>query len=140
TYVFRLMVTDNDGTSSTSDVTITVNPASGKFIPGKVEAESFDAKSGPQYAVPTTDAGGGQHIVGMINGSWLDYNVNVTQSGSYTVVFRVATTQNSSQFQIRSGASILATVNVHNTGDWNNWMDVPVTGVPLTAGPQTLRI
>src|SRR6202007_2434619 len=69
-----------------------------------------------------------------------DYNVNVTQTGAYTVNFRAATTQNNSQFQIRSGANVLATVNIPNTGGWDTWVTVPVTNVPLTAGTQIIRI
>jgi hypothetical protein len=142
TYVFRLTVTDNASQTATSDVTIIVNPASGKFIPGRIEAEAWDTKSGPQYSVPTTDPDGGvRHVIGMSNGSWLDYNVNVTQAGAYTVIFRVATTQNSSQFQIKQGGNVLATVNIPNSSGWDNWINVPVTGVQLTnTGTQTLRI
>ena len=70
----------------------------------------------------------------------MDYNVTVTQSGIYTVNFRVATVQNNVQFQIKLGAAILGTMNVPNTGSWSNWVTVPVTNVSLTAGAQTIRI
>ncbi|MEI9946807.1 MAG: carbohydrate-binding protein [Chitinophagaceae bacterium] len=141
TYVFRLTVTQNDLQTATSDVTINVNPLSnGKTIPGKIEAESWDAKSGPFYAVATADVGGGQQVIGISNGSWMDYNVNVTQTGTYSVGFRVATTQAHAQFQLKLGNTVLGTANVPNTGDWGNWATLTVTNVALTAGAQTLRI
>jgi hypothetical protein len=120
-----------------------VNPAAGpagKTIPGKIEAESFDAKSGVIYGVATNDAGGGQHLVGIANGNWMDYNVTVTTSGIYTVGFRVATTQANAQFQIKLGATVLGTVTIPGTGGWDIWATVPLTNVSLTAGAQTLRI
>jgi hypothetical protein len=142
TYVFRLTVTQNDNQTAFSDVTITVNPAvnAGKLIPGKIEAESFDTQSGGMYSVITTDAGGGQQVVGIGNGSSMDYNVMVTQTGTYTVNFRVATTRNNLQFQIKLGTTVLGTVNIPNSGDWNNWVTASVTNVSLTAGAQTIRI
>jgi dienelactone hydrolase len=139
--VFRLTVTDNLGATATSNVTITVNTASNiKTIPGRIEAENWDAKSGYQYAVSTNDAGGGQQVVGISNGSWMDYNVNVTTTGTYTVSFRVATTQLLAQLQLKSGNTILATANIPNTGGWDVWTTITISNISLTAGPQTLRI
>ncbi|MEI9942582.1 MAG: carbohydrate-binding protein, partial [Chitinophagaceae bacterium] len=131
---FRLTVTDNNGSTGTSDVTVTVNPLSnGKTIPGKIEAESWDAKSGPFYAVATADAGGGSQVVGITNGSWMDYNVTVATAGTYTVNFRVATTQAHAQFQVKSGNTVLGTINIPNTGDWSNWSTVSVSNIVLAA-------
>ncbi|MEI9946803.1 MAG: carbohydrate-binding protein [Chitinophagaceae bacterium] len=143
TYVFRLTVLQSDNQTATSDVTIIVNPAvvvSGKTIPGRIEAESWDAKSGPFYPMATVDAGGGQQVVGISNGSWMDYNVNVTQAGTYTVSFRAATTKNNATFQIKSGNTVLGTIKIPNTGEWNNWQTASINNVALTAGNQVLRI
>jgi hypothetical protein len=137
---FHLVVTQNDLQTAFSDVVITVNPASGKFIPGRIEAESWDAKLGPQFATATTDVGGGQHVAGLTNGSWLDYNVTVTQTGNYTVNFRIATTQNNTQFQVKLGATVLGAINIPNTGGWDVWQTVALTNIPLTAGLKTIRI
>ncbi len=123
-------------------MTVTVNSASGttKYIPGKIEAESYDAHQGGMYAVATSDAGGGQQVIGITPNSWMDYNVVVTQSGNYNVSFRVATPQLHAQFQIKLGNTVLGTINIPYTGEWNAWTTVTLTNVPLTAGPQTLRI
>ncbi len=143
TYVFQLMVTQDDGLTASSEVTITVSPAtvvSGKTIPGRIEAEKWDAKSGPFYAVATNDVGGGQQVIGINNGSAMDYNVNVTEAGIYTVGFRVATTQAHAQFQIKSGNTVLGTINIPNTGEWSNWKTVTIDNISLPAGNQTLRV
>jgi hypothetical protein len=114
-------------------------PAS-KLIAGKIEAENFDTKNGGMYAVTTNDAGGGQQVVGLSNGSWLDYNVTVAQTGTYTVNFRVATTQNNAQLQVKLGAAVLGTRNIPNTGGWDTWQTVALNNISLTVGVQTIRI
>jgi hypothetical protein len=70
----------------------------------------------------------------------MDYNVTVTQSGTYTVNFRVATIENNVQFQIKLGTAVLGTLNVSNTGGWTTWTTIPVTNISLTSGLQTIRI
>jgi hypothetical protein len=143
-YVFRLTVTQSDNQTATNDVTITVNPvvvvSNGKTIPGRIEAEAWDVKSGGMYAISTTDTGGGLKVVNISNGNYMDYNVSVLNTGNYTVGFRIATTKGKAQFQIKSGTTVLATVNIPNTFGWDNWTTYTVSNVPLTAGDQTIRI
>lgn len=141
TFVFSLTATNSQGVTAKDSVTITVNPAPVvKTIPGRIEAENYDVSNGPQYAVPTTDATGVLEVIGIMLNSYLDYNVTVATTGTYSVTFRVATLQNSATFQIKNGATVLKTVNITNTGGWATWANVTVTGVSLTAGAQTLRI
>ena len=109
-------------------------------FPGRIEAEDWDDKSDPQYEIPSTDVGGGQEMVGIVNGSWMDYNISVPTSGMYTVNFRVATPQNFAQFQVKVGSTILGTLNILSTGGWDTWNTVPLTNVQLSAGQQTIRI
>src|SRR5215203_3469076 len=108
-------------------------------IPGKVEAESYSSMSGVQTEY-TQDAGGGQNVGWIDPSDWMDYNVNVTATGSYTVNFRIATTANNAQFQLKKAdGTVLATVNVPNTWGYQFWQTVSAT-VNLSAGTQTLRI
>lgn len=141
-YIFRLTVTDNKGATGYDDVTIQVNAAittnTIKTIPGKTEAEVYDAMSGV-LTENTTDAGGGINVGWIDDGDWMDYNVTVNNSGSYTVSFRVASLNGNGQLQLKKGATILATVNVPKTGNWQSWQTITTT-VPLQAGNQTLRI
>jgi hypothetical protein len=66
--------------------------------------------------------------------------VNVPSAGTYTVNFRVATTNTGVQFQLRNAAGTsLATVTVPNTGWWQTYQVVSAQ-VTLPAGQQTLRI
>jgi endoglucanase len=70
----------------------------------------------------------------------MDYAVNITAAGAYTVNFRVATMFTGPQFQLRnSSGGVLATINVPNTGSFQSWQTVSAQ-VNLPAGQQTLRI
>ncbi|MGB8450840.1 MAG: beta-1,3-glucanase family protein [Anaerocolumna sp.] len=107
-----------------------------KAIPGRIEAESYDAMSD----VATEACSEGGLNVGWIDtGDHMDYNVNVASTGIYTVNFRVSSPYASGQIQLRNGTDILASVPVPNTGGWQNWATVTVS-VDLTAGSQTVSL
>ncbi|HYG37600.1 MAG TPA: carbohydrate-binding protein [Cytophagales bacterium] len=137
-YVFRLTATDNLGTTGYDEVAVTVNSSTSKAIPGKIEAENYDGMLGIETE-GTSDTGGGQNVGWIDMGDYLDYNVNVQNSGLYTVEFRVASTGTTGQVQLRNGATVLGTANVPNTGGWQVWTTVSID-VSLTSGAQTLRV
>ncbi len=134
-----ITVTTQDG-NKTSTSAITVNGGgSGATIPGKIEAESFSSMSGIQTET-TTDAGGGLDVGWTDNGDYINYNVNVTSAGTYTVDFRVASPNTGTQLQIRSGSTVLSTVTIPNTGGWQNWQTVTSGSFSLPAGSQTIQV
>jgi hypothetical protein len=110
----------------------------GLVIPGKIEAEAYTAMQGIQTQA-TTDNGGGLNIGYVDAGDWLDYNVNVFATGKYNVSFRVASQLTTGAFQLKTGATVLTTIAIPNTGGWQNWQTVTVP-VNLSQGLQTLRI
>lgn len=139
-YSLTAKATDNQGLATTSAaVPVVVNaiPAL-KTIPGRIEAEDYDAMSGIGTE-GTADTGGGQNIGWVNTGDWMDYHVNVTAAGTYTVAFRVASNPGGGQLQLLSGDNTLASVNIPPTGGWQAWITLTAT-VTLTAGEQTLRV
>ena len=141
TYTFRLIVTDNNSTSSTDDVNIIVNPilAGYKIIPALIQAESYNSMSGVQTE-NTGDAGGGIDVGWIDNNDWMDYNLYVDSTGTYTVNFRVATANTGAKFQLRkSDGTVLTTISLPNTSSYQGWVTLSAA-VPLTEGYQTLRI
>ncbi|MGY3087234.1 hypothetical protein ACVWYF_000260 [Hymenobacter sp. UYAg731] len=108
-------------------------------IPGKIEAESFSAQSGT-LTETTTDTGGGLNVDYFETNDYLDYAVNVASAGTYTLGFRVASANGGATLQLRNSAGgVLGSVNVGNTGGWQNWQTINAT-VTLPAGKQTLRV
>jgi hypothetical protein len=124
-------------TSTPVAINVTAAPVQ-KNIPGRIEAEDFDAMDG----IGTEgcgDVGGGQNIGWVGTGDWMDYNVNVATSGTYNVAFRVASAPGGGQLQLQSGTNVLTTVDVAATGGWQSWITKTAT-VTLNAGRQTLRV
>ena len=130
-------------------------------IPGTVQAENYDTGgqgigynvssvngSGNSYRSDgvdletTTDTGGGYNLGWTTGGQWFKYTVNVATAGSYTVTFRVASQSGTTDaFYIANaaGADLSGSVNVPNTGGYQDWTNVTAT-VTLPAGVQTLTI
>ncbi len=131
-YAITAKATDNGGATTTSAavaVTVTVgsSPTAGKAIPGKVEAESFDAQQGIQTE-PTADTGGGLNVSYIDAGDYLDYKLTAA-AGYYTVEFRVASWIDNARFDVQQlqgleGVSYLGTVTLPNTGGGQKWQTV----------------
>ncbi|WNJ19121.1 carbohydrate-binding protein [Pontibacter sp. G13] len=137
TYMVRARLNNtNVGISNTPNVNVPTC-ASGAPIPGLIEAEDYDAMNGIQTE-NTADVGGGLNVGFIQNGDYLDFDVNVASSGTYTVDIRVATNTSGGTIQIKQGSTILGTATVSNTGGWQSWATIS-TSVSLTAGSQTLR-
>ena len=111
--------------------------ATGAAIPGKIEAESYSSMYGVQfgYCVEGTTCVAEIHA-----GDWMDFIVDVEQAGTYDVSFRVSSPYGAnSAIQLKSGATVLATIDVPATGAWQTWQTTSGT-VTLSSGEQTLRV
>ncbi|RUT45347.1 carbohydrate-binding protein [Paenibacillus anaericanus] len=142
TQILRVLFTANTGWAAAqlSELEIygTTAAPTAKPIPGQIEAENWDAMNGVQTQ-QTSDVGGGLNVGWIDVGDWLDYYVNVAETGTYTVEYRVASSGNTGELQLRSGQTTLATTSVPNTGAWQTWQTVTAE-VPLSAGLQTLQV
>lgn len=125
-------------------------------VPGTIQAEDFDdGAEGVAYHDTTSGNSGGVYRgtgvdieassavgynIGWTSASeFLNYTVNVTSSGSYTVQLRVASASSGSMHVGFNGSGVWTAVPVAATGGWQNWttVNVPVT---LTAGRQLLTL
>lgn len=107
-------------------------------VPGKIEAENYTSQSGIQNE-GTSDVGGGQNIGYIENGDYSEYEIDVDTAGDYYVTFRVASNTSGGKIDVYSNGSKLGSVNVSNTGGWQNWRDVSKT-LTLSQGKQKLRL
>lgn len=109
-------------------------------LPNRVEAEAYLGMSGVQTET-TADAGGGLNVGYIDNGDWMDYGFVPTAPGSFNLKLRVTSPLANAQLQIRkSDGTVLATVNVPQTGGWQAWQTVTSTNFTLPAQFQMLRI
>jgi hypothetical protein len=89
---------------------------------------------------PTTDSGGG-HIVGFIRpGEWLEYTVDAAESANYDFLFRVASLKQGGTWRLIIDGQTFGAIGVRDTGGWENWIDLPINDVPLTAGQHVIRL
>ena len=130
-------------------------------LPGTVEIENFDiggpgvtynditaANEGGQYRpgdgvdIGRDTGAGNTNVVGWTPaGEWLEYTVNITTTGTYTLETRVAGVGTGGQFRIRvNGTDQTGLLSVPNTGAWNAYQLVQKTGVSLSSGIQTVRV
>ncbi len=131
-------------------------------IPGKIEAEEYDLggeglgyheanTNGNQSDADfrddevdienCTDTGGGYNIGYSLQGEWLEYTVDVQSTGAYDLDVRVAKDGDGGIFHIElDGVDITGTIEVPNTGGWQDWETVTIDGIDLGAGEQVLRV
>lgn len=107
-------------------------------IPGKIQAEDYSSMFGIQTE-NTTDIGGGLNVGWIDTGDWMDYNVNISNTGSYTVTYRVAALSSSGNIILKLNGQNLTSIDLPVTGGWQNWQSISGS-VNLTEGAHTLRI
>ena len=130
-------------------------------LPGAIQVENFDnggagvayvdttsVNSGGRYRTSeavdienTTDSGGGYNLGYVYAGEWLRYSVNVTTAGAYNLDMRIAVGGAGGTFHVEvGGANVTGPIAVSNTGGWQSWRTVRVSGITLEAGAQVWRL
>lgn len=122
-------------------------------VPGMIEAENFDAgcqdssyhdteesNQGGKYRntwvdiEACTDAGGGFNVGYMDKGEWLNYTINIQETGTYQFTARVASMAGGGSIKVQlDGADLIPNTDVPSTGDWQTWQDASLGTVNLVA-------
>ncbi|MFD0862243.1 cellulase family glycosylhydrolase [Sungkyunkwania multivorans] len=144
-YTYTARATDNDGASTTSaGVSVTVETATsgcsgtGVSIASRIQAEDFCNMNGIQTQ-GTSDTGGGLNVGWIHTGDYMDYRLNIPETATYEVSYRVASLYSSGEVDFRVGSSSKGKKAIPNTGGWQNWTTI-TTEVDLNAGNQTVRL
>lgn len=127
-------------------------------IPGIIEVENYDKggqgiaysdndkpNNGNQYRteenvdVETCSTGG--YNVGWTNGGeWMEYTVQVAESGNYTTKFVVASPDGNAKVHLAlENKDITGSVNIPSTGGWQTYANVVKTGISLTEGTHIIQ-
>lgn len=85
-----------------------------------IEAEDYRRMSGI-YSGIGADEGDQNIIKGVNDRSWVDYKIDVPDSGSYTMTLRVATYLKENKFEIISEDKTLGEGIIASTGGWDKW-------------------
>ena len=129
-------------------------------LPGIVRAEGFDAEGrGLSWGSPANPSRnnafhrgfyqsigiedcseGGYNVYDTRAGDWMNYTVEVAETGYYDIAARVSASVNGASFHVSvNGAPVSGATGVPNTGR-QNWQDVVFENVLLEAGQQKLQL
>jgi len=106
-------------------------------IPALIEAEAHNKMSGVKLEA-TQDVSGYANVAYIDASDWMEYNIDVPESGTYAFNVRLASTQ-AGTIRVDRNGQTLSTVNFTNTGSWQTWKTFHFT-LDLEAGEQTLRL
>ncbi len=122
-------------------------------IPGTVQAENFDPEGysdsseeneGGMYrdaeSVDIKAEGGGFVLGWMTSGEWLEYTVNVTTEGDYSVVASAGAVDAGRTIELSSCDTPLGTVTIPQVEDWGAMSASEPVTIHLGAGQQVLRV
>jgi hypothetical protein len=128
-------------------------------LPGTIEAENYDTGGEGVAYHDVTPGNPGEYRTDDVDiwlaaapspeglyagdcrtGEWLEYSVNVANSGQYHMVFRGTTTSNGRTLHAEiDGVDVTGAVNMPNTGSWEVWDNAQATA-NLSAGRHVLRV
>lgn len=140
--------------------TVTQGPYNGNIntIPGTIQAEHYDVggadvaysdntsgNSGNQLRTDDVDvevSGEGGHNIGWVAaGEWLEYTVDVANSGTYDIDFRTASLSNGGTIHVEiDGEDVTGAVTLPVTGAWQTYQTTTKTGVSLSEGEHVMRL
>ncbi len=81
----------------------------------------------------------GFHVAFVKKGEWMNYTVDIAESGSYTLDVRVAAIKTGGKFHLSlDGEDITTSQTVNSTGDWQKFETMNVSSVPLEAGKHVI--
>lgn len=102
------------------------------------QAETNNGMSGLQFET-TNDVGGGQSAGWIDEGDWVQWNINVSQAGNFTLTTRSATTS-SARVEVFIDGNYVAELGLANLNSWTTWQSFTSSVFPITAGAHTLRV
>lgn len=108
-------------------------------VNGRVEAEDYSDAYGVQ-AETTQDVGGGENIGYIGIGDWMNYTLNITTGGIYSVDFRLAAPATGAQLNFSSDGELLGTLDIPHTGSFQSWATTQLENIEIPAGIQTFTI
>ncbi len=166
-FVIEAKAIDDAGGFATDSVDITVGSGCGQepyhgnqfVLPALIQVEDFDiggqsisyydtdvGNTGSHYRPSEDvdlevcqDSGGGYNLGWTYDGEWLEYSVNVPQTGNYIINTRVSSLSDGGDFHIEfNGIDVTGNIEVPVTSGWQSWETVSVTA-ELSAGPQIMK-
>jgi beta-glucanase (GH16 family) len=108
-------------------------------IPGKIEAENYNAEQGIQ-SESCKDEGGGRNLGYIDDEDWMEYEIFVRQAGKYKVEYRTSSESGTGTIALKSGENTLTKTSIKPTSSWQVWATTTSDVFDLPAGVFKIRI
>lgn len=109
-------------------------------IPGRIEAEAFEAQSGIQMEA-TQDRGGGSNIGWISTGDWVEYHLDAARGGRYELLMRYASPDGSASVALTLNGDSLGSQAIDTaTGGWQAWQTTSLGELTIPRGVSVLRL
>ena len=139
TYVIDIQSVDFAGNRSDfAQITVTTDDVPA-FL-GVIQAEDYDEASGVQKE-QSEDTDGTQNVGWIDDGDYMIYQLRVEESGTYQIIFRVASESSGGVIKMTSKSPYPHfTLEFDATGGWQIWEDVTSSTFNLNAGVFSFKI
>ncbi len=139
TYRFDVVAVDFAGNRSDA-VNVNITTEEVRSILGVIQAESYDSMSG--VATQTCeDTDGGLNVGWIDTNDYMEYTLNIPESGTYTITYRIASESTGGEIKLYGSSLLpLTTTTVPVTGGWQVWTDVVSAEFNLSAGIYTFKV
>ncbi|MEM9108896.1 MAG: LamG-like jellyroll fold domain-containing protein [Planctomycetota bacterium] len=91
---------------------------------------------------PTTDTDGGHNIAWTADGEWLDYTIDVTETGTYGLSLRASSPNwlANGSLRVFVDDADMGAIELTNTGHWQSWQTFDFGLLDLSAGEHVIRL
>lgn len=115
-------------------------PQTGADIPGRIQAEDFDAQFGVQTE-STTDTGGGLNVGWLDDGNYMDFALNSPTAGRYAIDLRIASAASiTGSVTVTADSNTFTSPDITSTGGWQKWETLRIGEIDLPTGDVTMRL
>lgn len=109
-------------------------------IPGRIEAEDYEAQRGIQMEA-TEDLDGGMNIGWIGTGDWVEYHVEAPLGGRYELLMRYASPNGSASVDLSLDGDPLGSQAIDTaTGGWQAWQTLSLGELNIPRGVSVLRL
>jgi beta-glucanase (GH16 family) len=109
-------------------------------LPGIIESEDYTVARGIKTE-SCKDEGGGKNLGFIETGDWMDYDINVLETGKYKFEYRVAAVKAGSEIELELNSKTLEKIKVPSTENWQKWISIETPSpIQLHKGIYKLRV
>lgn len=100
----------------------------------------FDTRNKEMQLQLSSDLGGGYHLAYLTKNDYFRYKVNITQTGTYKIQYRVSSQSGGGKLQLRIGSEEINTTIVGSTSSWSTFKTIESAPFTIEAGEKVITL